>query len=129
MSIYHGDLFKRKSTGGKKNPYRGKRKYEMGRPPILAKIGDENKTKKIRVRGGGFKIRVVQAAYANVAVEKDKVVKAKILDVIDNPANREFARMKVITKGAIIKTEVGNAIVTSKPGTDGVINAKLVSAG
>lgn len=127
MSIYHGDLFKRKSTGGKKNPYRGKSKHEMGRPPILAKIGDENRIR-IRVRGGGFKIRVVRAAYANVAVEKDKVVKAKILDVIDNPANREFARMKVITKGAIIKTEVGNAVVTSKPGVDGVVNAKLVSA-
>ncbi|MDW8033574.1 MAG: 30S ribosomal protein S8e [Nitrososphaerota archaeon] len=129
MSIYHGDLFKRKKTGGKKNPYRGKRKYEMGRPPILVKIGDEDKNKKIRVRGGGFKIRVVQAAYANVVVEKDKVMRTKILDVVDNPANREFTRMKVITKGAIIKTEVGNAIVTSKPGKDGVINARLVSAG
>ncbi|MEM3713032.1 MAG: 30S ribosomal protein S8e [Thermoproteota archaeon] len=129
MSIYHGDLFKRKNTGGKKNPYRSKRKYEMGRPPILTKIGDENETKKVRTRGGGLKVRVVQAAYANVAVEKDKVVKAKIIDVVDNPANREFARMKVITKGAIIKTEVGNAIVTSKPGSDGVINARLVSRG
>lgn len=129
MSVYHGDLFKRKSTGGKKTPYRGKRKYEMGRPPTLTKIGDEDETKKIRVKGGGLKIRVLQAAYANVAVEKGKVVKAKILDVIDNPANREFGRMKVITKGALIKTEVGNALVTSKPGANGVVNARLVPAG
>jgi len=100
----------------------------MGRPPTLTKIGDENEIKKIRVKGGGLKIRVVQAAYANIAVEKGKVVKAKILDVIENPANREFGRMKIITKGAVIKTEVGNAIVTSKPGSDGVVNAKLISA-
>ncbi|MEM1556994.1 MAG: 30S ribosomal protein S8e [Thermoproteota archaeon] len=129
MSVYHGDLFKRKSTGGKKNPYRGKRKYEMGRPSTLTRIGDGNKTKKIRVKGGGLKIRVLQAAYANVAVEKGKVVKAKILDVIENPANREFGRMKVITKGAVIKTEIGDAVVTSKPGSTGVVNARLVSAG
>jgi len=129
LSVYHGDLFKRKSTGGKKNPYRSKRKYEMGRPPTLTKIGEEDETKKIRVKGGGVKIRVLQATYANVAIEKDRVVRARILDVVENPANREFSRMKVITKGAVIKTEVGNAVVTSKPGADGVVNARLVSAG
>jgi small subunit ribosomal protein S8e len=128
LSIYHGDLFKRKKTGGKRNPHRSKRKYEIGRPMISARMGDENKTEKIRVKGGGLKIRVLQAAYANVAIEEGRVVKAKILDVVDNPANREFGRVKIITKGAVIRTEVGNAIVTSKPGADGVINAKLVQS-
>ncbi|MEM3466440.1 MAG: 30S ribosomal protein S8e [Thermoproteota archaeon] len=128
MSVYHGDIFKRKKTGGKSHPSRGKRKYEVGRPPTLTRLGENNIVEKVRVRGGGLKLRVIQAAYANVAVEKDKVVKAKVLDVVDNPANREFGRMKIITKGAIIKTEVGNAIVTSKPGSNGVVNAKLVSA-
>ncbi|MBO3798144.1 MAG: 30S ribosomal protein S8e [Thermoproteota archaeon] len=128
MSVYHGDIFKRKKTGGKSHPSRGKRKYEMGRPPTLTRLGENNIVEKVRVRGGGLKLRVIQAAYANVAVEKDRVVKAKVLDVVDNPANREFGRMKIMTKGAIIKTEVGNAIVTSKPGSNGVVNAKLVSA-
>lgn len=127
MSVYHGDLFKRKETGGKKHPYRGKRKYEVGRPPTLTRIGEKDIVKKVRVKGGGYKLKAIQAAYANVAVGNGKVVKAKVLDVVDNPANREFVRMKVITKGAIIKTEVGNAIVTSKPGSHGVVNAKLVS--
>ncbi len=128
MSIYHGDLFKRKKTGGKKHPYRGKRRYEIGRSPTMTRVGEKNMVEKIRVRGGGLKLRVAQAAYANVAVEKKRIVKAKILDVVDNPANREFGRMKIITKGAIIKTEFGNALVTSKPGADGVVNAKLVSS-
>ncbi|MCX8182835.1 MAG: 30S ribosomal protein S8e [Crenarchaeota archaeon] len=126
MSVYHGDIFKRKKTGGKSHPNRGKRKYEMGRPPTLTRLGENNIVEKVRVRGGGLKLRVIQAAYANVAIEKERVVKAKVLDVIDNPANREFGRMKIITKGAIIKTEVGNAIVTSKLGSNGVVNAKLV---
>ena len=129
MSVYQGDIFKRKKTGGKSHPNRGKRKHEMGRPPALTRLGENNVVEKVRVRGGGLKLRVVQAAYANVAVEKNRVVKAKVLDVVDNPANREFSRMKIITRGAIIKTEVGNAVVTSKPGSNGVVNAKLVSEG
>jgi small subunit ribosomal protein S8e len=129
LSVYQGDIFKRKKTGGKSHPNRGKRKYEMGRPPALTRLGENNVVEKVRVRGGGLKLRVVQAAYANVAVEKNRVVKAKVLDVVDNPASREFSRMKIITRGAIIKTEVGNAVVTSKPGSNGVVNAKLVSEG
>jgi small subunit ribosomal protein S8e len=123
LSVYHGDIFKKKRTGGKSHPNRGKRKYEMGRPPTLTRLGGNNVVEKIRVRGGGLKLRVVQAAYANVAVEKDR-----ILDVVENPASREFGRMKIITRGALVKTEVGNAVVTSKPGSNGVVNAKLVSA-
>jgi len=126
--VYHGGLFKKKKTGGKKHPNRSKHKYEMGRPPTLTRIGENNIVKKVRVKGGGLKLRVVQAAYANVAVGKDRVVKAKVLDVVANPANREFGRMKIITKSAIIKTEVGDAAVTSKAGCDGVVNARLVSA-
>lgn len=128
MSVYHGDLFKRKRTGGKGNPSRGKRKYEMGRPPVLTKIGGDSEVKEIKVKGGGLKIRVIEASHANVALEGGKVIRSKILDVIDNPANREFVRMKIVTRGAVIKTEAGNAIVTSKPGANGVINAKLVLA-
>ncbi|MEM2940490.1 MAG: 30S ribosomal protein S8e [Thermoproteota archaeon] len=127
MSVYHGDLFKRKKTGGKKTPYRSKRKYELGRAPALTKIGEENSVEKVKTKGGGLKIRVIQASHANVALDDGKVVKAKILDVVNNPANREFGRMKIVTKGALIKTEVGNALVTSKPGANGVVNAKLVS--
>ena len=48
------------------------------------------------------------------------------MDVIDNPASKDFIRRKIITKGAIIKTEIGDAKVTSRPGQDGVINAVLI---
>ena len=52
--------------------------------------------------------------------------KAKLKKVIENKASRHFARMGIITKGAIIETDKGKAKVTNRPGQDGVINAVLV---
>ncbi|MCD6558125.1 MAG: 30S ribosomal protein S8e, partial [Candidatus Aenigmarchaeota archaeon] len=37
-----------------------------------------------------------------------------------------FVRRNIITKGAIIMTEDGRAVVTNRPGQEGVINAKLI---
>lgn len=56
-----------------------------------------------------------------------KYRKAKILAVVKNPANPHYARRNVMTKGAIIKTDLGMAVVTSRPGQDGFVNAKLIS--
>ncbi|HDN05822.1 MAG TPA: 30S ribosomal protein S8e, partial [Candidatus Bathyarchaeota archaeon] len=47
--------------------------------------------------------------------------------VIRNPANVDYDRRGVITKGAIIETSLGLARVTSRPGQNGVINAVLIS--
>jgi small subunit ribosomal protein S8e len=52
----------------------------------------------------------------------------KILGVAKNPANKEYERRQVITKGALIKTELGLARVTSRPGQNGVVNAVLVKS-
>src|SRR5881296_1264151 len=52
--------------------------------------------------------------------------KSKLLRVIRNPANVDYQRRGVITKGAIVETELGQARVTSRPGQDGVINAILL---
>jgi small subunit ribosomal protein S8e len=45
---------------------------------------------------------------------------------VENPANPHYVRRNIITKGAVIKTELGNAKVTSRPGQDGVVNAALI---
>ena len=55
-----------------------------------------------------------------------KHFKLKILDIVENPANRHFVRRNIITKGAIIKTEKGNAKVISRPGQQGSINAVMI---
>lgn len=119
----------KKPTGGKRHKWRDKRKYELGREPAMTKVG-EKKVKKIRVRGGNYKLRAVACNEANVFDPKSgKYKKVKIIDVIENKANRHFVRMDVITKGAIIQTEIGEAKVTNRPGQEGFINAVLISEG
>jgi small subunit ribosomal protein S8e len=46
--------------------------------------------------------------------------------VTKNPANKDYERRGVITKGALLETEIGIAKVISRPGQDGVINAVLI---
>jgi len=128
MPQWHSDLHKRrKKTGGRRVPYRKKRKYELGRDPTLTKLAAGEVRRLIRTKGGGRKMRLLRAAYANVVdPETGECKKVRILGVVSNPADRILDRLKIITKGTIIRTELGNARVTSRPGQDGVINAVLI---
>jgi small subunit ribosomal protein S8e len=54
--------------------------------------------------------------------------KAKIKSVLESPDNRNFARQAMITKGTIIETELGRAVVLNRPGRDGTINARLLGS-
>ncbi|GBC74656.1 hypothetical protein HRbin05_00701 [archaeon HR05] len=117
------NLLKRKPTGGKRKAYRGRRKYEIDRYPIETLLGKEERIVK-RVRGGNIKVACKSVEYANVVDSKEgKVVKAKILRVVRNIADKDYDRRGVITKGAVIETEAGTARVVSRPGQDGVVNA------
>jgi small subunit ribosomal protein S8e len=68
---------------------------------------------------------VVFAEVANVSDGTGKTSRSKILRVKKSPANRDYERRGVITRGAMIETEAGEASVTSKPTDDGVVNAVL----
>ncbi len=125
MSYYQGNDLK-KPSGGKKRRHRKKRKYELGRPPTETRLGEKDARKIIRVRGGNIKVRLKSAQYANVVIPgENKASKVKILAVVETPANTEYARRNIITKGTIVRTEIGLAKVTSRPGQDGVVNAIL----
>jgi small subunit ribosomal protein S8e len=122
MAIWHGEKGLKK-TGGEITLHRKKLKRELGSFATSTKIGKESKSKAI-VRGNLEKLRLFTAEFANVFDPATKVSKkVKILDIVKNPANQHFARRKIITKSAIIKTEIGNAKVVSRPGQDGVVNA------
>ncbi len=127
MGIYQGNDLK-KLTGGKKRPHRKvKRKYWMGRFPTFTRLDNIEQRKIIRVRGGNQKVRLKRATYANVADPSTHTVKkVKILRVLETPANPQYVRSGIITKGTVIETELGKAVVTSRPGQDGVVNAVLV---
>ena len=74
------------------------------------------------------KVRVLRTNVVNVVdTKKNKTFKTKIIQVVENPANPHYVRRNIITKGAIIETEAGNARVTSRPGQHGVLNAVLLA--
>jgi len=125
MSIYQGDLFKRKRTGGKTHPHRSKRAFEVGRHASETAIG-QPEVLTVRGRGGGRRLRLAKARYANVSNGSGKVTRAEVTSLIDNPANPSYRRRGVITRGAIVETGLGRARVTSTPGSDGVLNAILI---
>jgi len=68
---------------------------------------------------------LLSADVANVFDGK-KYHKSKIKEVVKNKANRHFVRRNILTKGAVIETELGKAKITSRPGQEGMVNAVLV---
>ena len=63
----------------------------------------------------------------NVVDKKTNTVKkVKILTVKSNPADPNYVQRNIMNKGATITTEIGDAVVTSRPGQDGAINAVLL---
>ncbi len=118
--------FGRKSTGGKRILARGKRKYETGREQSDTTIAPV-RTKKIETLGGNLKIRMLRGDMAAVADPKTgKTKTVKIETVRENKANLHYMRRNILTKGAVVKTELGDARITNRPGQDGVINAILL---
>ena len=117
---------KRKISGGRYHNYRKKMLYELGNLPRLTKLG-EKRLRKIKGKFNKVKNVLLQNNLANVYnPETKKYAKTKIITIIENPANRHFIRRNIMTKGAIIKTELGNAKITSRPGQEGTINAILL---
>ena len=116
----------RKVTGGRRRPAAMKRRSEIGLAPADTHIGVERR-RIIRTFGGNEKSRALRAEMANVTnPASGETRKVKILTVEENSANPNYVRRNLLTRGAIIKTELGHARIMSRPGQDGVINAVLL---
>jgi small subunit ribosomal protein S8e len=125
MAIWRGRS-KRKHTGGRYRPQHNKRKFEIGRELQFATVGEKQVLKLYRTRGASSKGRIMRAGMANVLDPKTKkVAQSKIITVKSNPANPNYVQRNIVTKGAVVQTELGMARVTSRPGQDGVVNAVL----
>ena len=126
MALWQGKSNK-KSTGGRLVPSKGKRKFEIGREKQYTKLGKQS-LKQYRTCGGNVKVGMLAAEYANVVDKKTNTVKkVKITNVKTNPADPNYVQRNIINKGATIETEIGTAVVTSRPGQDGAVNAVLVA--
>lgn len=117
---------KRTVSGGRYKAYRAKRLFERANAPTLSKLG-ASKKKVVREYGGRMKIRSVEIDTVNVVDPKTKkFVKAKIKTISESPANANYVRRNIITKGTILDTDKGKARVTNSPGREGSLNAVLI---
>lgn len=116
-----------KPTGGVYLSHRGKRVFEKGSNPTMPNI-DKDRISAVDAKFGNYKVKVFASTVVNLLdLKTKKYSKAKIKTVKENPANRHFVRQNVLTKGAILETELGKARVTSRPGQDGTVNAVLIN--
>ena len=70
---------------------------------------------------------LLRAENINVTDPKTRrTQKVEIGEVLENPANVDYNRRGVITKGAIVKTQLGNVRVTSRPGQNGIVNGIII---
>jgi len=127
MSVYHDRDLKKPTGGSRSRGYKVKRKALTGSPPTLTRLSSSDERVVERVTGGNVKVRAVRVSEAVVSDPRTGVArKAKILRVLETPANREYARRNIIVKGAVIETSLGKAVVTSRPAQDGVVHAVLL---
>jgi len=117
---------KRKYTGKKYKYFRKKRKRELEGPTLDTVIGPEKKKKK-RALGGNVKLKLFATQFINVTnPSTNKTQKVRILGFEENLASKDLNRRHVLTKGAVVETELGNVRITSRPGQHGVLNGVLV---
>jgi small subunit ribosomal protein S8e len=122
------NLAKRKPSGGRKVPSRSRRRFEIDRYPNEAALGT-NTTVNRRTRGNDTKTSLKTAETVNVTNPVSKrTTKLLIKNVIKNPANKDYERRGVISRGALLETDAGTARVVSRPGQHGSVNAVLVQS-
>jgi small subunit ribosomal protein S8e len=114
----------RKRTGGRLKPSSNKKRHQLGREPAETTVG-EPRLRYVDSRGTERKVRALSTNVAQVTIG-DETVEAEIEDVVENPANVNYVRRNIITKGAVIQTSEGRARVTSRPGQTGHVNAVAI---
>jgi small subunit ribosomal protein S8e len=128
MAKWHG-ISRRKATGGRlkrPNRYRGKRKTEISSENQFAYIGESDKTKNYRKTAGSQTVRVTQVFHVNVNRPDGTTTRTTTNNVSENNADSNYVRRNIVTKGAVLDTELGKVRVTSRPGMDGVVSGVLL---
>jgi len=116
----------RKITGGRYIKSRKKKKHSLPGQKRLVKLAKEDKRKSKRVRGGNKKNYLLRGKFINIQQKGKKVKKAEIKNVLETPSNKFLARQNVLTKGAIVETDLGKVRITNRPSQEGMINGILV---
>lgn len=102
MGISRDSGHKRRETGARRAQFRKKRKFEMGRPAAMTKIG-EKRVHPVRCRGGNMKYRALRLDSGSFSWGTEVCTrKVRVLDVTYNASNNELVRTKTLVKGAIV---------------------------
>ena len=127
MEQYHKPHTKKVSsgTGGRRRKFKDKKLCHIGGVFASTKVAEKDLKVPVRGRGGSSRVRLKRASMINVVLKDGKVKKVAIKRVVDS-RNSEYVRMNIITKGAVVETEVGKVKVTNRVGQDGVVNGVLI---
>ena len=114
----------RKITGGKYHKFSKKEKHSL--PGIERKVKlRDTKQKLVRGRGGNEKKVLLSCNVINLVSGKS-AKKVQIKNVLETPSNRFLARQNILTKGALVETELGKARITNRPSQEGSVQGVLV---
>merc|ERR1711904_334051 len=82
-----------------------KRKFEMGRPPAMTKLGSK-RVRPVRCRGGNMKYRALRLESGNYSWGSENCTKkVRILDVVYNATSNELVRTKTLLKNTIVQID------------------------
>merc|ERR1712187_751935 len=105
MGISRDSRHKHRKTGGRRNIHQKKRKFEMGRPPAMTKLGPK-RVRPVRCRGGNMKYRALRLDSGNYAWGSENCTrKVRILDVVYNATSNELVRTKTLLKNTVVQVD------------------------
>ena len=126
MENYHGARGSTtKGTGGKRGKAADKKLRFVGGTFTATKVGASEKRAVKRGRGNTAKVKLRTAKFVNV-LTKEGMKKVTLRTVLETPDNRHYARQNILTRGAVVDTEIGKVKITNRVGQDGVVNGKLL---
>merc|ERR1711920_831043 len=105
MGIARDSRHKHRATGGRRNIHQKKRKYEMGRPPAMTKLG-QKRIRTVRGRGGNMKYRALRLDSGNYAWGSENCTKkVRVLEVVYNATSNELVRTKTLLKNTVVQID------------------------
>ncbi|MBT4824824.1 30S ribosomal protein S8e [Candidatus Woesearchaeota archaeon] len=117
---------KRKASGGRYGSSTSKKLHQAGNRPAEPRVATR-KIKTLRTIGGKSKNILMSDEFINVTdPATKKTSKVKMTNVLENTANKQYIRMNVLTKGAVVETEKGKAKITNRPAQEGYVTGVLV---
>eukprot|EP00392_Amoebophrya_sp_AT5.2_P012943 g13050.t1 len=105
MGITRDSRHKHRLTGGRVNVHKKKRKYEMGRPSAMTRLGHK-RVRVVRCRGANKKFRALRLDSGNYAWGSENCTrKVRVMDVVYNSVSNELVRTKTLVKNTIVQVD------------------------